>query len=56
VLLVHEVVAQTGGATRDAAICELDIEGAKRRGRVDDEETVEEADGRVSTLISSLMT
>jgi hypothetical protein len=50
------VVAQTGASSRDAAISELDIEGAKRRGRADDEETMEEANRRVPSPISGLMT
>jgi len=46
-LLVHEMVAQPGATTRDAAIGELDIELAECGGDVDDEETVEGAYGCV---------
>jgi hypothetical protein len=55
-LLVHEVVAQTGATVRDAAIGELDVELAKRGGRVYDEKTVEEAYGCVSSTINILTT
>lgn len=51
VFLVHEMAAQVGSAAGNAAICELDVEGAERRGNVEDEQAVAEADGRVSARI-----
>lgn len=52
VLVVHEIVAQTGAAVRDAAIGELYVESSKRGGDVDKEEPIEEAYGRVSVMVS----
>lgn len=42
-LVVHEIVAETGAAVRDAAIGKLDIESSKRRWYVQEEQAVEEA-------------
>ena len=51
-LVVHEVVAQTGAAGRDAAIGEPDIETAEEGRYVDHEEAVEEAYRGVPASIS----
>lgn len=42
-LLIHEVVSQTGATVRDPAIREEDVESTECGGDVDDEESVEEA-------------
>jgi hypothetical protein len=51
-LLVHEVMAQAGATVRDAAIGELDVEFAERRGNVDDEELVEPAYRCITVQVS----
>ena len=51
-LLVHEMMAQAGTAAGYATIREFDIESAQCRGDAQDDETVAEADGRVSTNMS----
>jgi hypothetical protein len=51
-LLIHEVVAQTGGAIGDATIGELDIERPECRRYAVYEEAVEEADGCVAAFVS----
>jgi hypothetical protein len=48
VFVIHEVVAQAGATVSDAPICELYIEGAEGRGKVENEEAVEKAYGCVS--------
>ena len=55
VLVVHEVVAQTGAATRDTAIGEDAVESCEGRGQVEDKQAVEEANGRVSRPVSMSM-
>lgn len=51
-LLIHELVAQAGAATREATIGELDVELAQRRGYAFDEKTVQGAYGGVSAYVS----
>jgi hypothetical protein len=46
------MVTQTGATIRDAAIGELDVELAKRRGDVDDEKAMKETYRCISALIS----
>jgi hypothetical protein len=52
VLVVHEVVAQTGAAGGDAAIGEDVVKSGESGGQVEDQEAVEEANGRVSMPVS----
>lgn len=50
-LVIHQVMAQTGATIGDAAICESKVEPPKCRGDVNEEEAVEEADGCVPILV-----
>lgn len=50
--VTHKVVSQSGSSVRDAAISEPDIEPAKCGGNMPDEEAIEEANGRVSAVLS----
>jgi hypothetical protein len=52
VFVVHEVVAQAGAATCDAAIGECYVETAQEVWNMENEEAVEEADGCVSIAVS----
>jgi hypothetical protein len=52
VLVVHEVVAQTGAAGGDAAIGEEAVKSGESSGQVEDQQAVEEANGRVSAGVS----
>lgn len=47
-LVVHKIVAQAGATVGDAAICESEVDPSKCRGDMNEEETVEEANGCVS--------
>lgn len=49
-LFIHEMVAQAGSTTGDAAIREEDIECTQCRGDAVHEQTVAEADGGVSSV------
>lgn len=50
-LVVHKIVAQAGATVGDAAICESEVDPSKCRGDMNEEETVEEANGCVSRLV-----
>jgi hypothetical protein len=52
VLVVHEVVAQTGAAGGDAAIGEDAVKSGESGRQVEDQQAVEEANGRVSVRVS----
>jgi hypothetical protein len=52
-LLIHEVVAQPGGTISDAAVGELDIEGAECIWYAVDKQSVQEAYGSVSASVNS---
>lgn len=51
-LFVHEMVAQSGSTTGDAAIGEEDVDLAKPRRDAVEKQTVTEADGRVPSIQS----
>lgn len=51
VFVVHKIVAQAGATVGDAAICESEVDFSKCRGDMNKEETVEEANGCVSSLV-----
>jgi hypothetical protein len=51
-LVMHEVIAQAGAAVRDAAIGKGEVELSERRGNVDEEEAVKEADRGVPAGVS----
>lgn len=51
-LLVHEIMTQTGTSICDAAIAELEVEVPEEGGNMEDEEAVAEAYGRVSVEVS----
>lgn len=51
VLVIHQVVAQTGATVGDATICKGEVEFSERRRDVTEDEAIEEAYGRVSGLV-----